>query len=177
MATAAPKSETAVQKAFASPRDFRTDEGADYLVRKWSVRKFTTMGRAISKVIESVFGLITDQRRADYSRAVEEAKAAGLTPEDDGWPNAEAYEAIALQDILAAVPATIETASNEVAHIVAQSLTCPENGEVSIDTVLDEFTLSDLATAMEIIVDVNFEEGAMGKWGGLLKKITKRMGG
>ena len=176
MGTAAPHDETAVQKAFQSPVDFQTEAGRTFYVGKWSVRKFTTMGRAISKLIDSVFSLITDQRRADYARAVEEAKAKGLTPDDEGWPNAEAYEAIALQDILAAVPATIETAAHEVALIVSQSLTNRENGEVSIDEVLDDFTIADLLSALELIFELNFDKGALGKLTGLLNKITKGMG-
>lgn len=131
------------------------------------------MGNALSKLVESVLSILTSQRRTDYQRAVQQAHADGIKEGDETWPAVEDYEGFGLPEIVAAIPSVIQTAADELALIVSQSLTSEENGRIEPDVVLDEFTLDDLASAVSLIVEMNFNKSAMGKWKGLLMKVTE----
>ncbi len=163
-----------LEHAFGKLGEVKLSDGKTYMVKKWSVGKFAKLGKSISKIVASVLSIVTNNLREEYKQAEAEAVAQGLGPGDEGWPDPNAYGAMTLTDMAAAVPGVLETCTSELCLIVGQSLSLGDKREVDEGYILDKFDLDDLADAMRVIVEVNNLVESGKKWMGLFQKMTRR---
>lgn len=128
---------------FGEPEFVKIESGRMLRVEKWSVRKAMAMGKALSNILKRVFQMIESRGEKDFR----------------------------LVDLIEAIPAIMESCSDELAFIVSESLRSDDGPDLERDEILDTFTLDDFADVLGAIIQKNITDRTLGKWSGLLQKL------
>lgn len=146
MEAAAKKKARGPQEAFGADHVLDLECGRRVRITRWSVRKTMTMAKTLTSLMGKVFGAI-------------EAKQD------------EAKEVRAI-DVIGMIPSMIDSCGHDLAYVVVESLTTEDGDlQITIDDVLDVFTIDDFAVVLDCIIQLNLSEKSLGKWGRLFQNL------
>lgn len=171
MSKQAVEEETSVKKAFASNPEVILSDGRVIQIPKWSVRKAISMGNSMASIANTFIGLIRSRPSGEYLKAIQEAQEKGLSDGDPGWPNPDNFAGLDLGTFIAAIPALLETCSEELTNIIYQSLFLDGGPQLSQEEVLDSLDIDDFADVLSEVLKRNVTKRTVKKWSNLLKGI------